>query len=197
MSEKFILPIRPDRYLFNGPSNCGMYVVKGILSAYQLDIYPDPRNYHPKNFLAKKFGWTFVGGLIETLEKFGVKSKKRFARGINDERKIESLKSHLRIGGPVILNVGSCYKTKDRWKAKIIPHWITVWGYNEVDFFVYDSSVPLNKQNPYVPIGNRRIDHHDLIKYWGAAHWFKLKGIIGRRYLYLTTEKIIPSLINK
>lgn len=187
MKEKFVLPIRPDEYLFNGPSDCGVYVVKGILSAYERDIYDDPRNYHQSS-LVRKFGWTLVGDLIKILKDFGsLKAEKGFAHGAT-EQKIELLKSLLRKGNPVVLNIGSCYEAKSRWIAKIIPHWITVWGYDETDFFLYDSSVPLDKQNLSLPIGNRKIEHQDLIWYWGAAYWFLIKGIFNRRYLYLTVK---------
>jgi hypothetical protein len=185
--EKLILAVHPAEYLFNGPSNCGVYVVKGILSAFHRDKYADPREYHPSNFFAKKFGWTLVEGLHETLYRFNIWSKKGFAHG-DTEQKVELLKSFLRAGYPVILNIGSCYETKDRWIAKIVPHWISIWGYDETDFFLYDSSVPLDKQNLRLPIGNRKVEHQDLIWYWGAAHWFKLKGLFGRRYLYVTVK---------
>jgi len=191
MENKVILPIRPTEYLFNGPSDCGVYVAKGILSAYKRDIHEDPRDYH-QSPLAKKFGWTLVGSLIAILKSFGIKAEKGFANG-NTEDKIELLKSFLRAGNPVILNIGSCYETKDRWIAKIIPHWITVWGYDETDFFVYDSSVPLDKRNLNLPIGNRKIEHQDLIWFWGAAYIFKLKSVIGRRYLYLTVKPSLKS----
>jgi len=181
-----VLPIAPEEYLFNGSSNCGVYVAKGVLSAYGLDKYDDPRDYHT-GFLGKKFGWTLVGDLIATLKNFGLNAKKEFAQG-NTKQKIKVLKNLLQEGNPVILNIGSCYDIRSRWIAKIIPHWITVWGYDETSFFVYDSSVPLNRRNLSLPIGNRQIEHQDLIWYWGAAHWFKVKGIFGRRYLYLSVE---------
>lgn len=186
--KKVILPVRPEQYLFNGSSNCGVYVVKGVLSAYGCDVHEDPKDYHPDNVMAKKFGWTLVSGIRETLKKFGLKSDKRFAQG-TIEQKIELLKAFLRGGYPIILNIGSCYEVQDRWIAKIIPHWISVWGYDETDFFVYDSSVPLDRRNFFIPIGNRKIEHQDLIWFWGAAHWFKIKGLFGRRYLYLTVKK--------
>lgn len=188
--ELVVLPGQPVEYLFNGPSNCGVYVAKGILSAYGRDIHLDPRDYHPANSLAKKFGWTLVGALIKILKNFGLRVEKRFAQGTT-EQKIDLLKSLLRSGTPVILNVGSCYEVRYRWIAKIIPHWISVWGYNETDFFVYDSSVPLDKKNLSLPAGNRKIEHQDLVWFWGAAYWFKFKGLFRRRYLYL---RVGPSL---
>ena len=187
MEEKVVLPIKPDEYLFNGPSNCGVYVAKGILSAYELDIYSDPRDYH-LNSIARYFGWTLAGSLQLILRIFGLKVERKFAHGSREE-KVEFLKSLLRAGNPIILNIGSCYEIQNRWIAKIIPHWVTVWGYDSTDFFLYDSSVPLDKRNLSLLIGNRKVEFQDLIGFWGDAWFFKFKSIFGRRYLYMTVEE--------
>jgi hypothetical protein len=186
MEDILILKIKPDKYLFNGSTNCGVYLIKGILSAYNKDKYLDPLDYHLSS-LARFFGWTLTRSLKNILKNFGIKAEIKFAHG-NTEQIIELLKFILQTGNPIILNIGSCYDVKDRWIAKIIPHWITVWGYDREHFFVYDSSVPLEKQNQFIPIGNRKIEHQDLVWFWGAAYWFYVRGIFYSRYKYLTVK---------
>jgi hypothetical protein len=55
--KKVVLTTKPDKYLKQGFSHCGVYSVKAILEAYGLDDKKHPKDYHT-NRLGKVTGWT-------------------------------------------------------------------------------------------------------------------------------------------
>lgn len=189
LSDKLTLSIRPKEYLKQGSSHCGMYAIKGILSAYGLDMYKDPENYHP-NFVGKITGiilpWTFP----QVLNKYGLTAEIKLAQG-SKEDKINLLKTLLHKNHPIVLLIGNGYNQDGNYsssRAKSVLHWIILWGYDDTErvFYVYDSAVPSNRYDREIPTGNKKRKYNDVIRDWGV-------GILSFgfwKYLYIPVTKL-------
>lgn len=77
--SKFILSRKPKEYLKQGISHRGEYAVKGILSAYGLDIKSHPKEYH-LNWTGTVTGTTLGPHyLIKILRKNGIDAIRKTA----------------------------------------------------------------------------------------------------------------------
>lgn len=170
LPAKYILPIKPQAYLCQGRSHCGAYAVKGILSAFGKDVKDDPEDYHP-HFLGKLTGFTFGPDYYpKILRNYGVKAEFDIANNLPSEQKINLLKNLLSQDTPVMIRIGNGYfksKTYNPILGKIIPHWITLWGYDDKQkiFFVYDSGLPKSLYDN-VPIGNTKRTYNEILRDW-------------------------------
>lgn len=133
LSNKFILSIKPKEYLHQGPSHCGAYSTKGILSAYGLDVKGHPKEYHPHIF-GKVTGLTFGPHYYENILKhYGLNASRKTANKLSSEEQLPLLKTLLSSNRPVMLRIGNGYIT-DKYNplvGKLQGHWITLWGYND------------------------------------------------------------------
>ena len=125
LPNKLTLSIKPKEYLKQGPSHCGMYAIKGILSAYGLDRHKDPECYHP-NFVGKITGTTLPWTFPQVLNKHGLTAEIKLAQG-SKEDKINLLKTLLHKNCPIVLLIGNGYHQNGNYslfRAKLILHWI-------------------------------------------------------------------------
>lgn len=187
--NKFILPVKPSEYFKQCRSHCGMYAIKGILSAYGLDAHESPENYHP-NLIGKFTGITLPWTFPQVLNKYGLRAEIKLAQG-SRESKISFLKTNLHKDHPIVLLIGNGYSQNGNYssfRAKFILHWITLWGYDDMEkvFYVYDSAVPKDRYDREIPIGNKKGGYDDVIRDWGA-------GILSFgfwKYLYIPVTKL-------
>lgn len=191
LPEKFILTIRPKEYLKQGISHCGVYSLKGILSAYGKDDKENPEDYHISHI-------KHITGVVWNMEVFkkiflsyGISVEARSAKDISPDQRLKILKEILSKNIPVMIRIGNGYLQNGRYsnfKGKIIGHWITLWGYNNEKkvFYVYDSCVPKNHYDKDIPTGNKKRTYFEMLRDWRGAlipPWFQ-------SYLYIEIRSV-------
>lgn len=186
--NKYILSVKPSEYLKQGRTHCGMYALKGILNAYGLDDNKNPEDYHP-NLIGKITGATLPWTFPRILSKYGLKAEVRFAN--SEEEKTDLLKSFLQKNHPIILLVGNGYDRNGHYssfKAKFSWHWITLWGFDNLEkiFYVYDSAVSKGKYDLDIPTGNKKRKYSEVIRDWKAG----MMPFGFWRYLYIPVTKV-------
>jgi len=57
--------------------------------------------------------------------------------------------------------------------GRIIPHWITLWGYDNTKnvFYVYDSGLPVRHWDKSLPIGNTARTYTEILRDWNFGRW--------------------------
>src|SRR3989338_708431 len=145
LPKKYILTIKPKEYLKQGPSHCGVYSIKAILSAYGLDDKTHPKYYHPNLFhqeISITWGKRYY---TDILAKYGIDASMISAEGFSENEKLNILKNLLSHNAPVMIRTGNGYisDTYNPLLGKLITHWLTLWGYddNHKIFYVYDSGL--------------------------------------------------------
>jgi len=165
-----ILSKKPKQYPIQGKSHCGAYTTKAILSAYKRKTENNVKSYHI-SFLGKTTGGIFPRTFIKLLGKNGVNAIAKKANNLTDEDRIFLLKNLLNKNRPVILLIGNGYGKNGKHsslKAKLVGHWISLWGYDENKnrFYVYDSAAR-NIDNQ-IPIGNISRSYQEIIRDWNG-----------------------------
>ena len=174
LTKKFILSIKPKEYLKQGPSHCGVYCVKAILSAYGLDDKSHPKFYHP-NIVQQETSITWGRNYYTNIfRKYRIDSKMKYANSNSDEKKLDLLKHLLSRDTPVMIRIGNGYitDTYDSFLGNLISHWITLWGYDDDKsiFYIYDSGLPQefwkNQQ-----AGNTTRTYDEILRDWKFGLW--------------------------
>lgn len=171
LPKKIILSSKPNQYLSQGLSNCGLFSVKGILSSYNLDDKGDPREYH-SNPVSRLTSVTWGRNYyIDILTSYGIDSKMGFAEHISENKKLDLLKELLSNNTPVMIRIGNGYLSSgkyDQIMGKLMPHWITLWGYDDEKriFYVYDSGLTEKVWNKSLPIGNTTRSYSEMLRDW-------------------------------
>lgn len=176
LPSRYILNIKPAEYLKQGLSHCGVYSIKAILSAFGKDDKDHPSEYHT-NWVGKNL-FSFATGedyYDKIFFSYGLKSKTLSAEGISDEKKIELLKTLLIKNKPVMIRIGNGY-LGDKYNpiiGRIVPHWITLWGYDNTKnvFYVYDSGLPVRYWDKYLPVGNTTRTYTEILRDWNFGRW--------------------------
>lgn len=180
-SMQFIVSKKPKEYLKQGPTGCGAFSVKGILSAYGKDNKKYPFQYLPLSaipFVTSSFHW------VKLLRSYGLDARMNSLRGMNDEEMIIILKNALSMDAPAMLSVGNGYRGNGIWNRmrwQLISHWITLWGFDDEKsvFYIYDSCVPLPYHDNSIPIGNIARTYSQIARdIRGGQPWW-------RRYQYI------------
>jgi hypothetical protein len=172
MVSKYIASIKPKEYLKQGLSHCGVYSVKAILSAYGKDNKVHPKEYHTnwigRNLFSFATGEKYYNNILAS---YGIKSETKSAEDLSDKEKIELLKNILSKDTPVMIRIGNGYFPDKKYNpiiGKLMPHWITLWGYddNKQLFYVYDSGLPVKFWDKSLPVGNTKRTHDEIIRDW-------------------------------
>jgi hypothetical protein len=153
---RFIVSKKPKEYLKQGPTGCGAFSVKGILSAYDKDDKAHPFQYLPLSvipFVTTAPHWVTV------LRSYGLSAHLQSLRYMADTQRIDTLKGFVSHNTPIMLYTGNGYRGNGIWSRirwQMIGHWITLWGFDDEKgyFYIYDSAVPLRYHNKTIPIGN-------------------------------------------
>lgn len=171
----YILTFRPKEYLQQGLSHCGVYSIKGILSAFGKDKTGHPKEYHP-GWFGRITGMTLGRQYyINILRRYGINAVLKSAAKLNTDEKISLLKSILAKNTPIMMRIGNGYNT-DKYEplfGRLQGHWITLWGYDDSDriFYVYDSGLPRQYWNVELPIGNTTRTYEEIIRDWNFGLW--------------------------
>lgn len=195
LPDKYVLTIKPKEYLQQGPSHCGVYSVKAILSAYGLDTKGHPKNYHP-HWIGRLTGSTFGREYyVRILKDSGIDAEVKTSESVTNKERIKLLKKLLSQNTPVMIRIGNGY-VSNKYNSiigRLIPHWITLWGYddNEQLFLVYDSGLPKRYWNKNLPVGNTRRTYNEIMRDWKFGKWQVYTWpLVGKSdYLYIRVNK--------
>jgi len=176
LPSQYILTIKPAEYLKQGLSHCGVYSVKAILSAFGKDDKDHPKEYHTnwvgKNLFSFATGEKYYDNIFKS---HGLKAKTQSAGHLPSEEKLDLLRILLSKNTPVMIRIGNGYLTNkyNSVLGKFIPHWITLWGYDESEkiFFVYDSGLPLKHWDKSLPVGNTVRTYREVLRDWNFGKW--------------------------
>lgn len=172
LSSKYRLSIKPEEYLVQGISHCGVYCVKAILSAHGKDNKSHPKDYHTnwigKNLFSFATGEDYYDAIFAS---YGIKSKTRSSENLSDQEKLNLLKTILFKNNPVMIRIGNGYYKSNKYNpilGRLIPHWITLWGYDDSQkvFYVYDSGLTKNLYDKTVPVGNTKRTYEEILRDW-------------------------------
>lgn len=168
---QFVVSKRPKEYLKQGPTGCGLYSIKGILSAYGKDNGRNPFAYWRGGILP--FITTRLR-LVNILRSYDFNARWGCARGLSDEQKLATLKELLSRDTPVMMHIGNGYSKNGIWSKvrwRIVSHWITLWGFDDEKgvFYIYDSAVPLRYHDKSIPAGNIQRTYQQVLRDWGGG----------------------------
>ncbi len=176
LPSRYILTIKPKEYLKQGLSHCGVYSLKAILSAYGKDVKNHPKEYHTnwigKYLLSFATGKSYYDKIFAF---FGLKTETKSAEKLPNEKRSELLKTLLSKNTPVMIRIGNGYFS-DRYSpilGRVIPHWITLWGYDDKKrlFYVYDSGLPTKFWDKTLPAGNTIRTYREILRDWRFGRW--------------------------
>lgn len=196
LSSRFIVSEKPKEYLVQGPSHCGAYSVKGILSAFGKDDKGHPKEYHPI-WLGKLTGGTFGKNYwVNVLKEYGTDAISQTAKYLSSAEKINLLKSLLIKNTPVMIRIGNGYfhsKIYNPLLGKVVPHWITLWGYDDEKetFYVYDSGMLKKHWDKDIPVGNTTRIYKEILRDWNFGAWQPWTWYnSSESYVYIKINKI-------
>lgn len=171
------LLMNTDMFYRQTINNCGPYSVMAVTNILKNEIN-DPEK------LSKEMTWriyknlTFPQGVVNLLHKYKVRTKEFNLNGKSDNKKIDWLKTNIDNGKPVVLLI----------KIHHVLHYVTVLGYDEKGFMLYDSMQEKNPENQRKTIidenaiaGNRYYTNMELINLWndgGYKIFFKNWAIV-------------------
>ena len=171
LPKRFIVSKKPQQYLKQGLSHCGVYSVKAVLSAYGKDDKGHPKEYHTnwigQNLFSLSTGQDYYDKILGF---YGIRSKTQSAEDLSSEEKIELLKTLLSKDTPVMIRIGNGYLGNgyNPIVGKLMPHWITLWAYDDSKriFYVYDSGLPIKYWDKSLPVGNTTRTYNEVIRDW-------------------------------
>jgi hypothetical protein len=176
LPTSFVLSRKPKEYLKQGISHCGTYSVKAILSAFGLDNRKHPKEYHT-NWVGKHLFSMAVGPKYydKIFQSYGVQSETKTAKNLPNEEKLNLLNELLSQDKPVMIRIGNGYLTEkyNPILGRIVPHWITLWGYDDKRqlFYVYDSGLPKGAWSMNIPVGNTTRTYKEILRDWNFGQW--------------------------
>jgi len=164
---------------------CGGFSVAGILSAYHMDT-AQPAAEH-MSWLGRLIGGMGPSDMIKSLKLAGLNGTVQRANNFSDTEKIDMLKGEIYKGCPVLLLIGNGFNkdgTYSDMKSRGITHlhWITLWGYHDNGFFIYDS-VAHPYQYELIPIGNVERNNNEILREWIRPFYLSL--FMGNTYITL------------
>jgi hypothetical protein len=132
------------------------------------------------------FGYSLIGSLQELFESHGIDATARSAFHLDDEGRLDALRSQVRSGHPVVVAIGNghlrrgAYTPVARW---LLGHYLTIYGFDDPTrtFFVYDSYLAGEPDDP-LPAGNETRSYGEMLRDWSGPFYYP---VIGRRFVYL------------
>lgn len=157
--------------------------------------YQAPSNPGP---MVRLFGYSLLGDLNSLLEAHGLTAPVRSAARMDDDERIELLRSHLREGLPVILAIGNGHLARGRYIAAlrlVVGHYLTLYGFDDDSetFFVYDPYLQGPPDEP-LPAGNEQRSYAEILRDWRGPLYYPL---IGRRHAYIPVGRQIVDETNR
>ena len=158
-------------------NNCGPYSVMAIVNILSNE------NKDPE-ILSKEMKWriyknlTFPQGVINLLHKNKIETKEYILKSKSDDEKIQWIKYNISEGKPIVVLI----------KIKHVLHYVTILGYDEKGFMLYDSMQEKSPENQRKTIvdkncleGNRYYFYEEFINLWnngGYKIFFKNWAIV-------------------
>lgn len=178
---KFVVSKKPKEYLKQGPTDCGAYFVKGILSAHNKDDKKHPFEYLPYSripFVINSSHWTNI------FYSHGLDAKRESMRGLSEKQRLEVIENTICNNTPLMLLIGNGYRGGGIWSMIrwwLISHWVTVWGFDDEEkvFYIYDSAVPKKYYNKDIPTGNVKRTYQNVLRdlRGGQPWWWRYNYI--------------------
>ena len=171
--------LKMDKNLFYRQTlnNCGPYSVMAILNILR-DEEKDPE------ILSKQMKWriyknlTFPQGVVNQLHENGIKTKEYVLKTKSNEDKINWIKETVFQKKPIICLI----------KIHHVLHYVTILGYDENGFMLYDSMQEKNSENQRKTVidkeckeGNRYYTYDEFMQLWndgGYKLFFKNWAIV-------------------
>jgi len=173
-----IVSRKPKQYLRQGLGHCGVYSLKAILSAYGKDNKNHPKGYHTnwigRNLFSFAMGRKYHDKIFAS---YGIQTETTSAKHLQDEEKLTLLKTLLAQDTPVMIRIGNGYVacTYNPIIGTFMPHWVTLWGYDDDRklFYIYDSRLPEECWDSNLPIGNTTRTYKEILRDWnfGDKPW--------------------------
>ena len=179
--NSFVLNLDDNLFYRQTLNNCGPYSVMAVINVLKSEVISP-------ELLAKEMRWrmhknlTFPIGLIELLHRYGIRTTEYILNGKTSDTKIHWIKETIAKGSPIIMLI----------KINHVQHYVTVLGYDEHGFMLYDSLQKKNIENgrkTFIDegclVGNRYYSHEELIDLWnngGYKIFFKNWAIVCNRY---------------
>lgn len=177
LPSKIILSKKPKQYFKQGLSHCGVYSVKAILSAFGLDNKKHPKEYQT-NWVGRHLFSMTIGRdyYVKIFSSYGLNAKAGNAEKLSGAERLDLLKRFLANESPIMIRIGNGYIFSNKYTpvlGKIIPHWITLWGYDEDKqiFYIYDSGLPKKCWKNDLLIGNTIRTYKEILRDWNFGNW--------------------------
>lgn len=180
-----VVSVRPKKYFTQSRGYCGAYTLKGVLSAWGLDDKKHPKDY--LSLFMRPTQATLPSTISSQLRKHGFDAHVKRANKFSDVEKIAFLKNEIDNDRPVILLESTSFTRENKLRQRPfygnVGHWISVWGYDDKSFFVYDSFIE-KKHYSEVPIGNASRTFEQIIQTWKGPPFLRMFS-----YLYVPVIK--------
>ena len=159
------LPLDADLLYRPTLNNCGPYSVMAVINILKNEeISPE--------LLASEMQWriyknlTFPRGVVKLLNAYAIKTKEYILKNKTGNEKIQWLQENIDKGFPVIVLI----------KIQHIQHYVTILGYDENGFMLYDSLQEKSSENTRKTVtdkkcrsGNRYYPYEEFIDLWDAG----------------------------
>jgi hypothetical protein len=169
----YSLVLDSDRHYFQTLNNCGSYAVSGIINTLVSNNIKNQNDKGVKEFInpesvVKNMTFRFPDrftlplGIETHLKKQGLQIEQNNILALNNQEKVDYLKYHLSQGKPILIII------KDLQSPWYYLHYISVIGYDEQNFFIYDSLI--KGDNNGDKTGNISIPKDKLIDMWNSGN---------------------------
>jgi len=162
LNQQNSLDISENVFFRQTYNNCAPYSVMAVMNILR-DEFPDPEKLALETPWRIQRNLTFPQGVISQLIQNQITVKEYTLWLYNNERKVSWLQNQIDLGKPVILLI----------EIHHIKHYVTVLGYDQDGFMLYDSNQEKLESNPRMTIddnpmkeGNRYYSTQDLLSVW-------------------------------
>jgi hypothetical protein len=187
-----IVPHQPDIFYEQNVPYCGGFSIAAVLSAYEIQRHQSIGSYMSN--MGRLIGGMSPKGLIRTLRANGIEGEIHRCIWMADSERINILRQEIDQERPVLLLIGNGHEkcgifSNIRSQGISHLHWITIWGYHDDGFFIYDS-VAHPYQYERIPAGNIERSSNDLLRDWSRP--FYLIPFTGYTLYYYQAARMIP-----
>ena len=131
------LHVDPSLFIPQTFNNCGPYAATAAINILYGELN-DPEKLAKETKYRIIRNLTLPQGVVKLLHDHNVKTKQYILKHKNMEEKVIFLKNQIDMGHPVILLL----------KIGEVLHYVTVLGYNEKGFMIFDSAMAKRKDDP-------------------------------------------------
>ncbi len=163
--DSYYLQMNKEIFYRQTLNNCGPYSVMAVMNILR-DEEEDPE------VLASQMKWriyknfTFPQGVVNQLHENGIKTKEYVLKGKSEKEKINWIKETVSQKKPIICLI----------KVHQVLHYVTVLGYDENGFMLYDSMQEKEPDNQRKTIidkecreGNRYYTYDEFLQLWNGG----------------------------